>query len=158
MRPSLDLANFLTPEPFPNGDVSNYLKLWEFAPEFASTPSTQGPHGLKLWCGDKFPRAYNSFIKFLNKGREIARELVDVPSCLKTSGYQIFCCQVPCCCRTCNVHSPTEICYCMWEVRGSICNHEKYLWSDHYSGVRPINYCHLENGESSSFHYCRALS
>ena len=25
-----------------------------------------------------FPRAYNSFIKFLNKGREIAREL-DVP-------------------------------------------------------------------------------
>ena len=79
MRPSLDLANFLTPEPFPNGDVSNYLKLWEFAPEFASTPSTQGPHGLKLWCGDKFPRAYNSFIKFLNKGRGKARELVNVP-------------------------------------------------------------------------------
>jgi hypothetical protein len=48
MRPSLDLAYFLTSEPLHNGDVSNYLKLWQFARKFASTPSTQDPHGLNL--------------------------------------------------------------------------------------------------------------
>ena len=45
MRPSLNLAYLLTPEPLHNGDVGNYLKLWEFARKFASTPSTHGPHG-----------------------------------------------------------------------------------------------------------------
>jgi hypothetical protein len=97
MRPLLDLAFLLTPKPLSNGDVS-HIKLWELARKFASTPfsrlSSSGS------CrGDKFSRAYTGFVKSLNKGREITTELVDVRSCLKNSGYQMFYCQAFCCYR-----------------------------------------------------------